>query len=128
MAEAAGGHILHNLLLFGRLLRRLGLDVHVGRMLDAVAVIDDIGLAKKGDFRATLRTLLVHRKDDLALFDEAFDVFWRQPKDPQTTMDLRSMGEQRTVSAAAGGACHHPARRRTARTRDRTSPTRISTG
>nr|MDE2716724.1 hypothetical protein [Chloroflexota bacterium] len=95
VAEAAGGHILHNLLLFGRLLRRLGLDVHVGRMLDAVAVIDDIGLAKKGDFRATLRTLLVHRKDDLALFDEAFDVFWRQPKDPQTTMDLRSMGEQR---------------------------------
>ena len=64
-------------------------------MLDAVAVIDDIGLARKGDFRATLRTLLVHRKDDLALFDEAFDVFWRQPKDPQTTMDLRSMGEQR---------------------------------
>ncbi len=95
VADAAGGHILHNLLLFGRLLRRMGLDVHVGRMLDAVAVIDDIGLAKKGDFRATLRTLLVHRKDDLALFDEAFDVFWRQPKDPQTTMDLRSMGEQR---------------------------------
>ena len=95
VADAAGGHILRNLLLFGRLLRRLGLDVHVGRMLDAVAVIDDIGLAKKGDFRATLRTLLVHRKDDLALFDEAFDVFWRQPKDPQTTMDLRSMGEQR---------------------------------
>ncbi len=95
MADAPGGHILHNLLLFGRLLRRMGLDVHVGRMLDAVAVIDDIGLAKKGDFRATLRTLLVHRKDDLALFDEAFEVFWRQPKDPQTTMDLRSMGEQR---------------------------------
>ncbi|MCY4528673.1 MAG: VWA domain-containing protein [Chloroflexi bacterium] len=95
MADATSGHILHNLLLFGRLLRRMGLDVHVGRMLDAVAVIDDIGLAKKGDFRATLRTLLVHRKDDLALFDEAFEVFWRQPKDPQTTMDLRSMGEQR---------------------------------
>ena len=95
VADAQGGHLLQNLLLFGRLLRRLGLDVHVGRMLDAVAVIDDIGVAKKGDFRATLRTLLVHRKDDLALFDEAFDVFWRQPKDPQTTMDLRSMGEQR---------------------------------
>lgn len=95
VADATGGHILHNLLLFGRLLRRMGLDVHVGRMLDAVAIIDDIGLAKKGDFRATLRTLLVHRKDDLALFDEAFDVFWRQPKDSQTTMDLRSMGEQR---------------------------------
>lgn len=95
MADTPGGHILSNLLLFGRLLRRLGLDVHVGRMLDAVSVIEDIGLSRKHDFRAALRTLLVHRKDDLALFDEAFVVFWRQPKDPKTTLDLRSMGEQR---------------------------------
>ncbi len=95
VADEQDGHLLHNLLLFGRLLRRLGLDVHVGRMLDAVAVIDDIGLARKRDFHAALRTLLVHRQDELALFDEAFEVFWRQPKNPKTTMDLRSMGEQR---------------------------------
>ena len=95
MASAQAGHILHNLLLFGRLLRRLGLDVHVGRMLDAISVIDDIGVARKADFRFALRTLLVHRRDDLPLFDEAFEVFWRQRKDRTSTMDLRSMGEQR---------------------------------
>ena len=95
VADAPGGHFLHNLLLFGRMLRRLGLDVHVGRMLDAVMVIDDIGLSRRRDFRAALCTLLVHRKDDLALFEEAFNVFWRQPKNPKTSMDLRSMGEQR---------------------------------
>ena len=95
MADAPGGHFLHNLLLFGRMLRRLGLDVHVGRMLDAVTVIDDIGISRRRDFREALRTLLVHRKDDLALFDEAFDVFWRQPKHSKTSLDLRSMGEQR---------------------------------
>ena len=95
MASAQAGHILHNLLLFGRLLRRLGLDVHVGRMLDAISVIDDVGVARKADFRFALRTLLVHRRDDLPLFDEAFEVFWRQRKDRTSTMDLRSMGEQR---------------------------------
>ncbi|MDA1348622.1 MAG: VWA domain-containing protein [Chloroflexi bacterium] len=95
MASTETGHVLHNLLLFGRLLRRLGLDVHVGRMLDAVAVIEDIGVRRKSDFRFALRTLLVHRRDDLPLFDEAFEVFWRQRKDRKSTMDLRSMGEQR---------------------------------
>ena len=95
MASAEAGHILHSLLLFGRLLRRLGLDVHVGRMLDAISVIDDVGVARKADFRFALRTLLVHRRDDLPVFDEAFEVFWRQRKDRTSTMDLRSMGEQR---------------------------------
>ena len=95
MASAETGHILHSLLLFGRLLRRLGLDVHVGRMLDAISVIDDVGVARKADFRFALRTLLVHRRDDLPIFDEAFEVFWRQRKDRTSTMDLRSMGEQR---------------------------------
>ncbi len=95
MASAEAGYVLHNLLIFGRLLRRLGLDVHVGRMLDAIRVIDDVGVARKTDFRSALRTLLAHRRDDLPLFDEAFEVFWRQRKDPKSTMDLRSMGEQR---------------------------------
>ena len=89
------GHLLHNLLLFGRVLRRLGLDVHADRMIDVVRALDLIGVTRKRDFRQTLRTLLVHRQPDLAVFDEAFDVFWRPPKDEWTTMDLRSMGEQR---------------------------------
>ena len=88
-------HFLDNLLLFGRLLRRLGLDVHVGRMLDAIRVLEDVGVGRRADVRSALRTLLVHRKEDLPVFDEAFEVFWRQHKDSTSTMDLRSMGEQR---------------------------------
>ena len=90
-----GGHFLHNLLLFGRVLKELGLDVHSGRMLDAVAALELVGVRRKRDFRSTLRTVLVHRKRDLELFDEAFDTFWRPPKDRLTTLDLRSIGEQR---------------------------------
>ncbi len=90
-----GGHLLHNLLLFGRVLRGLGLDVHSARMVDVVHALDVVGIRRKRDFRQTLRTMLVHRHRDLALFDEAFDVFWRPPKDDLTTLDLRSIGEQR---------------------------------
>ena len=94
-SSSKNGHFLHNLLLFGRLLRKLGLDVHSGRMLDVVRVLEYIGLKRKRDFRDALRTLLVHRHQDLSLFDEAFQVFWRPPKSEWTTMDLRSLGEQR---------------------------------
>ena len=103
MDSAEAGHILDNLLLFGRLLRRLGLDVHVGRMLDAIRVLEDIGVSRRTDVRSALRTLLVHRRDDLPVFDEAFDVFWRQRKDPTSTMDLRSMGEQRRYRRIEAG-------------------------
>ena len=94
-SSSENGHSLHNLLLFGRLLRRLGLDVHAGRMLEVVEVLEYIGVERKRDFRDALRTLLVHRQEDLSLFDEAFQVFWRPPKKEWTTMDLRSLGEQR---------------------------------
>ena len=92
---SSGGHILHNLLLFGRVLRELGLDVHTGRLLDAIKALDHTGIRRRRDFKAALRTVLVHRQQDLSLFDEAFEVFWRPPKDQSFTMDLRALGEQR---------------------------------
>ena len=103
VASREAGNLLHNLLLFGRLLRRLGLDVHSGRMLDAIRVLDDIGVSRKADVRAALRTLLVHRREDLPVFDEAFDVFWRQRKDRMSSLDLRSMGEQRRYRRVEAG-------------------------
>ena len=90
-----GGHLLHNLMLFGRLLRELGLDVHSGRMIDAAGALRLVGVRRRSDFYHALRTVLVHRQQDLALFDEAFQTFWRPPKDDWTTMDLLSLGEER---------------------------------
>ena len=73
------GQFLHNLLLFGRILRRLGLDINPGRMMDLVSALDHIQIGNKSDFFYAARTLLVHERDDLALFDEAFELFWRKP-------------------------------------------------
>ena len=103
MASGEVGHFLNNLLLFGRLLRRLGLDVHTGRMLDAVRVLEDIGVYRRMDVRSALRTLMVHRREDLPVFDEAFAVFWRQRKNRMSSLDLRSMGEQRRYRRVEAG-------------------------
>ena len=73
------GRLLHNLLLFGRVLRGLGLDVNPGRMMDLVSALDHIEIGNKSDFFYAARTLLVHERDDLELFDEAFELFWRKP-------------------------------------------------
>ena len=75
------GQFLHNLLLFGRVLRRLGLDVNPGRMMDLVSALDHIEIGKRSDFFFAARTLLVHEREDLPLFDEAFALFWRKPSE-----------------------------------------------
>lgn len=92
---AGEGHILPNLLLFGETLRRLGLDFGSGNMLDLVRATETIPIGRKQDFRYAARCLLAHRKQDLPLFDDAFQIFWRRPAHGLSTRDLRSMGEER---------------------------------
>ncbi len=89
------GHFLHSLTLFGEMLRRVGLEVGSGNMLDLVRATDHVAIGKRAEFFQAARSILVHRKQDLPIFDEAFQVFWRKPTDRTTTMDLRSLGEQR---------------------------------
>lgn len=91
----ADGHILHNLMLFGEVLRRLGLDFGSGNMLDLVRSTRDVPIGHKQDFQHAARSLLVHRKQDQPLFDDAFKVFWRRPAHGISTRDLRTMGEER---------------------------------
>ena len=100
----ADGHFLHNLTLFGEMLRRVGLEVGSGNMLDLVRATDHVSIGNRGEFFQAARSILVHRKQDLPIFDEAFQVFWRKPADRTTTMDLRSMGEQRRFRKPQVGA------------------------
>jgi uncharacterized protein with von Willebrand factor type A (vWA) domain len=48
-------------------------------MMDLVSALDHIEIARKQDFYFAARTLLVHEREDLAVFDEAFELFWRKP-------------------------------------------------
>jgi uncharacterized protein len=69
-------HLPRNLLVFGRVLRRLGIDVHVGRLLDVMEALQYVDLASRDEVYHTCRALLVYRVDQISLFDRAFDAFW----------------------------------------------------
>ena len=70
-------NLQHNLIVFGRLLRRAGIDVHVGRMVDVTEALQHVDLGSRDEVYHTCRALLVHRHDQLAVFDRAFEMFWR---------------------------------------------------
>jgi hypothetical protein len=69
--------LLDNLLVFGRVLRRAGLDVHPGRLLDLVDALELVNLASRDEVYHACRTLLVHRQEEIPLFDRAFAAFWQ---------------------------------------------------
>ena len=70
------GNFLDHLLEFGSRLRGAGLDVHTGRVLDVINALSQIDLASRGDVYHTLRTLLIHRHEDFAIFDRVFTAFF----------------------------------------------------
>ncbi len=86
--SSSNGQLLHNLMLFGRVLRGLGLDVNTGRMIDLVHALDHIDMGVKADFRYAARCLLVHDKADLPIFDQAFEFFWRRIVDQSLEIDM----------------------------------------
>jgi len=71
------GHLLRNLVLFGRLLRALGLDVTPTQIIDLAEGLRHIDLRRRQDFKNAARTILVSRREHLELFDRAFDLFWQ---------------------------------------------------
>ena len=84
-------HILHNLILFGRVLRGLGLEVNPGRMMDVVSALSYVEMWRRRDFYYTLRSFLVKKREDLPKFDEAFELFWQKPADEELDVDLQDL-------------------------------------
>ena len=86
-----------NLVVFGRLLRSVGMDVATSRLVTAVDALTRVGLARRDDVYHTLRTVLVTRRDDVALFDAAFAAFWQDHGERWGRRDLRAIGEPRSA-------------------------------
>src|SRR5438094_8912163 len=79
-APAPDGRLVANLMHFARTLRAAGLPVGPGKVLDAVAAIEAVGITDRRDFYWTLHAVFVNRADQRVLFDQAFHVFWRNPE------------------------------------------------
>ena len=91
------GHLLRNIVLFGRLLRVGSLDVTPTQLRDWVAALELVDVARKRDVKAAARAVLVSRRRDLPWFDKAFELFW-QARDPRELeqLELGLMIQRRT--------------------------------
>jgi len=77
-----------NIMLFVRLLRRIGLSVGPASMLDAVEAALLVGVHNKSLFYHALASCLIKRPEDQALFKQAFNLFWQNPKFMERVRDL----------------------------------------
>ncbi|ASW06740.1 vWA domain-containing protein [Rhizobium sp. 11515TR] len=71
------GRLADNIMLFGRALRKAGLKIGPGAIADAIEAVEAIGIGSREEFHAALCSVFVKRHEDLAVFDEAFRLFWR---------------------------------------------------
>ena len=82
----AAGCLLGNIVLFGRLLRHLGFEVTPAH-ITLIASSAEWGLLRaRGDFRRACRAIVVKRREQVALFDLAFALFWTRYADQAAEM------------------------------------------
>src|ERR1700746_4132884 len=80
---AADGAFLRHVVTFGRVLRQAGLEVGPGRLADAPAGLELVDLTSREDVYWTLRASLVARREEIDVFDRAFQAwFLRSPARP----------------------------------------------
>src|SRR5438034_8579577 len=91
--------LLDNLLIFGLVLRRSGIDVHPGRLLDVIEALGHVNLGARDEVYHTCRALLVHRQEQMAIFDRAFAAFWREHHETEARSGPRS--DESRASAVA---------------------------
>ncbi|MDP6691045.1 MAG: VWA domain-containing protein [Alphaproteobacteria bacterium] len=72
--------LAENIMHFARVLRAAGLPVGPGKVLDGVRAVIAAGVGSREDFYWTLFAVFVSRQDHREIFDQAFHVFWRNPR------------------------------------------------
>jgi uncharacterized protein with von Willebrand factor type A (vWA) domain len=76
-SSEGSGYLLGHLLRFGQLLRLMGMDVSTGQILDLVEALQHITITRRFDFYHTCKAMLVNRREDFLVFDQAFHLFWQ---------------------------------------------------
>lgn len=88
-ARAAGGaRLAENILHFARVLRAAGLPVGPAKVIVALEAVQAVGIEQREDFRAALESVLIERHEQQALFDQAFELYWRNPRLLERMMQL----------------------------------------
>src|SRR5262245_10355664 len=82
------GKLATNIVHFARTLRTAGLRVGPGQVLRAVEAVEAAGLRSRDDFYWTLHSVFVNRRDQREIFDQAFHVYWRNPRLLEKMMEM----------------------------------------
>ena len=95
------GNITH----FARALRRAGLPIGPGRVLNAIEAVTAAGFTEKRDFYWTLHACFVSKPEQRAVFAQVFRLYWRDPRYLEHMMAamlpaIRGVQEDRSAQAA----------------------------
>lgn len=97
--------LTHNVTHFARALRRAGLPIGPGRVIDAVRAVGAAGFTDKQDFYWTLHACFVNRPEHREVFGQVFRLYWRDPRFMEHMMAMmlpaiRGAREDRTAQSA----------------------------
>lgn len=100
------GKLGHNITHFARALRRAGLPIGPGRVIDAIRAVQAAGFTERRDFYWTLHACFVSRPEHRAVFAQVFRLYWRDPRYLEHMMSLmlpaiRGVQEERPAEAAS---------------------------
>src|ERR1041384_5473468 len=91
-ATATEGRLAENVMHFARLLRAAGLRLAPDRVLDCVRALEITGAhqfpPRRDDWYWTMSAVLLSRQEQRPIFDQAFRIFWRDPKLAERMMQL----------------------------------------
>ena len=80
LGDARSGKLAENMVGFVRTLRRAGLPIDSARSALALESLGHLGLERRDDVRAALACVLVSREQDLQVFEQLFDAYFRNPE------------------------------------------------
>ena len=87
-AAPGAGRLAENVMHFARLLRAAGLRIGPDRVVDCVRALQIAGAARRDDWYWTMSSVLLSREEQRPIFDQAFRIFWRDPKLMEKMMQL----------------------------------------
>lgn len=99
------GKLARNITHFARALRKAGLPVGPGRVVEAIRAVEAAGFSDRTDFYWTLHACFVSRPEQRMVFAQVFRLFWRDPRYLEHMMAmmlpaLRGVAEDRLVKPA----------------------------
>jgi uncharacterized protein len=82
------GKLGQNITHFARALRKAGLPIGTGRVIDAIRAVEAAGFSSRADFFWTLHACFVSRPEHRAVFGQVFRLYWRDPQYLEHMMSL----------------------------------------